>query len=77
MTEFSEKTSYKPEVKLDYVDDGGRSLCAKEAFRQLSHRFHGKGSGKKKTEKRSKKVEEELVRIDCFLLFLVKQLFRN
>jgi len=61
VTEFSEKTSYKPEVKLDYVDDGGRSLCAKEAFRQLSHRFHGKGSGKKKTEKRSKKVEEELL----------------
>lgn len=59
--EFSEKSSYRPEVKLDYVDDGGRSLCAKEAFRQLSHRFHGKGSGKKKTEKRSKKVEEELL----------------
>jgi hypothetical protein len=33
----------------------------KEAFRQLSHRFHGKGSGKKKTEKRQKKVEEEQV----------------
>ena len=31
----------------------------KEAFRHLSHRFHGKGSGKLKTEKRMKKVMEE------------------
>ncbi|KAI8788508.1 U4/U6.U5 tri-snRNP-associated protein 1 isoform X2, partial [Biomphalaria glabrata] len=61
ITEFKEKDSYKPDVKLDYVDDSGRNLSAKEAFRQLSHRFHGKGSGKKKTEKRSKKVEEELL----------------
>ena len=60
-TEFKEKTHYKPEVVLDYVDDSGRSLSQKEAFRQLSHRFHGKGSGKKKTEKRGKKVEEELL----------------
>jgi len=37
----------------------------KEAFRQLSHRFHGKGSGKKKTEKRQKKVEEEQVLCCC------------
>ncbi|KAG5285087.1 hypothetical protein AALO_G00033940 [Alosa alosa] len=34
-------------------------LTPKEAFRQLSHRFHGKGSGKMKTEKRMKKLEEE------------------
>ncbi|CAL1527625.1 unnamed protein product [Lymnaea stagnalis] len=61
ITEFKEKETYKPDVKLDYVDESGRNLCAKEAFRQLSHRFHGKGSGKKKTEKRSKKVEEELL----------------
>nr|KAH9509150.1 U4/U6.U5 tri-snRNP-associated protein 1 [Bulinus truncatus] len=61
ITEFKEKDSYKPDVKLDYVDDSGRNMCAKEAFRQLSHRFHGKGSGKKKTEKRGKKVEEELL----------------
>uniref|UniRef100_A0A0B7AR91 U4/U6.U5 tri-snRNP-associated protein 1 n=1 Tax=Arion vulgaris TaxID=1028688 RepID=A0A0B7AR91_9EUPU len=59
--EFKEKDLYKPEVKLDYVDESGRNMSAKEAFRQLSHRFHGKGSGKKKTEKRSKKIEEELL----------------
>ncbi|KAL8596327.1 hypothetical protein ACOMHN_062595 [Nucella lapillus] len=59
ITDFKEKNSYKPEIHLEYVDESGRSLNPKEAFRQLSHRFHGKGSGKKKTEKRQKKVEEE------------------
>ncbi|XP_041353215.1 U4/U6.U5 tri-snRNP-associated protein 1-like [Gigantopelta aegis] len=58
VSEFREKEGYKPEVRLQYVDDSGRSMNAKEAFRQLSHRFHGKGSGKKKTEKRQKKIEE-------------------
>ncbi|KAK3093097.1 hypothetical protein FSP39_011036 [Pinctada imbricata] len=57
--DFKEKDTYKPDVKLEYVDDSGRMLNEKEAFRQLSHRFHGKGSGKKKTEKRSKKLQEE------------------
>lgn len=59
VTDFKDKDSYKPEIRLEYVDDSGRVLNPKEAFRQLSHRFHGKGSGKKKTEKRQKKVEEE------------------
>lgn len=59
ITDFKEKDSYKPNFKLEYVDDAGRHMNQKEAFRQLSHRFHGKGSGKKKTEKRQKKVEEE------------------
>jgi U4/U6.U5 tri-snRNP-associated protein 1 len=57
--EFREKEGYKPEVKLEYVDEAGRTMTPKEAFRYLSHRFHGKGSGKKKLEKRLKKVEEE------------------
>lgn len=57
--EFKEKEGYRPDVKIDYVDESGRRLTPKEAFRQLSHRFHGKGSGKMKTEKRMKKLEEE------------------
>lgn len=61
LVDFKEKDTYKPDVKLEYVDDSGRNLTPKEAFRQLSHRFHGKGSGKKKTEKRMKKLEEENV----------------
>lgn len=57
--DFKEKDSYRPDVKIEYVDESGRKLTPKEAFRQLSHRFHGKGSGKMKTERRMKKLEEE------------------
>jgi len=59
--EFREKEGYRPEVKLEYVDEAGRTMTPKEAFRYLSHRFHGKGSGKKKLEKRIKKAEEDQV----------------
>ncbi|KAK8094438.1 SART-1 family protein [Apiospora hydei] len=50
---------YKPNVQLNYVDDHGRSLDQKEAFKHLSHQFHGKGSGKGKTDKYLKKIEDE------------------
>ncbi|KAH7157096.1 SART-1 protein [Dactylonectria macrodidyma] len=50
---------YKPNVELKYTDEHGRALDQKEAFKHLSHQFHGKGSGKGKTEKRLKKVEDE------------------
>lgn len=57
--EFREKDSYKPNIKLDYIDDDGHLLSEKEAFRYLSHKFHGKGPGKNKIEKRIKKAEQE------------------
>jgi len=60
-TSFAEKKGYKPEVNLEYLDDGGRAMNRKEAFRHLSHKFHGKGSGKIKTEKRQRKIAEEKV----------------
>lgn len=50
---------YRPDVKLQYHDEFGRSMGQKEAFKHLSHMFHGKGSGKQKTEKRLKKIEDE------------------
>ncbi|KXT12769.1 hypothetical protein AC579_663 [Pseudocercospora musae] len=50
---------YKPDVKLRYNDEYGREMNQKEAFKHLSHMFHGKGSGKQKTEKRLKKIEDE------------------
>ncbi|GJC82627.1 U4/U6.U5 tri-snRNP-associated protein snu66 [Colletotrichum liriopes] len=53
------KKHYKPNVELKYVDDHGRSLDQKEAFKHMSHQFHGKGSGKGKTDKLLKKIEEE------------------
>ncbi|KAF8588251.1 SART-1 protein [Ramaria rubella] len=50
---------YKPDVNIVYHDEFGRELTPKEAWKALSHRFHGKGSGKAKTEKRLKKIAEE------------------
>lgn len=57
--DFKEKDTYKPDVKLEYIDDSGRILTAKEAFRYLSHKFHGKGPGKNKVDKRMKKLDQD------------------
>lgn len=62
-SDFREKPGYKPNVKLEYIDDNNQKLTPKEAFRYLSHKFHGKGPGKNKIEKRLKKVEQEGVRL--------------
>jgi U4/U6.U5 tri-snRNP-associated protein 1 len=51
--------NYKPDVNIVYHDEFGRELDRKEAWKALSHKFHGKGSGKMKTEKRLKKIAEE------------------
>lgn len=40
--------------------------------RHLSHKFHGKGSGKLKSEKRAQKDEDKMVFDICFLLFVHK-----
>ena len=48
----------KIKLKIEYVDEIGRAKTEKEAFRDLSHRFHGKGSGKMKQEKRAKRLQE-------------------
>lgn len=50
---------YKPDVEIVYYDEHGRVLTPKESWKALSHKFHGKGSGKMKTEKRLKKIAEE------------------
>ncbi|KAG9315349.1 SART-1 family-domain-containing protein [Chiua virens] len=51
--------NYKPDVNIVYYDEFGRPLTPKEAWKALSHKFHGKGSGKMKLEKRLKKIAEE------------------
>ena len=58
MTEIFNR-EYKPDVQLKYVDEFGRSMNQKEAFKHLSHQFHGKGSGKQKTEKHLKKIDDD------------------
>jgi U4/U6.U5 tri-snRNP-associated protein 1 len=50
---------YKPDVEIKYYDEFGRELTPKEAWKALSHKFHGKGSGRMKTEKRLKKIADE------------------
>uniref|UniRef100_A0A1D1XKA5 U4/U6.U5 tri-snRNP-associated protein 1 n=1 Tax=Anthurium amnicola TaxID=1678845 RepID=A0A1D1XKA5_9ARAE len=48
------------EIRIERTDEFGRIMTPKEAFRMLSHKFHGKGPGKAKQEKRMKQYEEEL-----------------
>jgi U4/U6.U5 tri-snRNP-associated protein 1 len=50
---------YTPNIELKYVDEHGRQMNQKEAFKQLSHQFHGKGSGNTKTKKHLDKVDAE------------------
>ncbi|KAJ1855307.1 hypothetical protein GGH12_003855 [Coemansia sp. RSA 1822] len=50
---------YKPDVRLEYVDEAGRQLTTKEAYKQLSHAFHGHYSGKNKVDRVMKKHERE------------------
>ena len=52
-------TGYKPDVNIVYHDEHGRELTVKEAWKALSHKFHGKTPGKMKTEKKFKRIEEE------------------
>ncbi|GAA6012282.1 hypothetical protein JCM11491_007081 [Sporobolomyces phaffii] len=51
--------NYKPVVELKYHDEFGRDMTPKEAWKHLSHSFHGHGHGSKKTEKRLQKIENE------------------
>ncbi|KAF1978174.1 DNA binding protein-like protein SART-1 [Bimuria novae-zelandiae CBS 107.79] len=50
---------YKPTFELTHTDEHGRVLNEKEAFKLLSHQFHGKGSGNTKTKKHLDKIEQE------------------
>eukprot|EP00268_Persea_americana_P053406 TRINITY_DN603_c0_g1_i5.p1 TRINITY_DN603_c0_g1~~TRINITY_DN603_c0_g1_i5.p1 ORF type:complete len:989 (-),score=344.60 TRINITY_DN603_c0_g1_i5:362-3328(-) len=48
------------EIRIERTDEFGRIMTPKEAFRMISHKFHGKGPGKMKLEKKIKKYQEEL-----------------
>lgn len=47
-------------IKLDYKDRRGRDLTQEEAYRVLSYRFHAKGPGKKKMEKRLLSLKRDM-----------------
>ncbi|XP_057497500.1 SART-1 family protein DOT2-like isoform X1 [Actinidia eriantha] len=48
------------EIRIERTDEYGRILTPKEDFRLLSHKFHGKGPGKMKQEKRMRRYQEDL-----------------
>lgn len=48
------------DVKLQYVDDLGREMTPKEAFRRQCHIFHGKGPSRKRQEKQLLKTLAEV-----------------
>jgi U4/U6.U5 tri-snRNP-associated protein 1 len=50
----------KSEIRIDRRDEFGRIMTPKEAFRMISHKFHGIVPGKKKQEKRMKQYQQEL-----------------
>lgn len=51
--------TYNPQVKLSYRDDSGHELNTKEAFKYLSHQFHGLGPSKNKIDKRIRKQRQD------------------
>ncbi|TQV91473.1 hypothetical protein V2A60_008880 [Cordyceps javanica] len=53
------EANYKPKVELKYRDEHGRDLGTKDAFKHLSHHFHGKDSGNMKKQKLLKKIEDD------------------
>lgn len=50
-------------LRLEHRDEEGSLLTAKEAYKLLSHRFHGKGPGKGKQERLARKRVEEQRRV--------------
>ncbi|GMR59555.1 hypothetical protein PMAYCL1PPCAC_29750, partial [Pristionchus mayeri] len=56
---FIEKKDYNPELVIEYVDSKGREMDPKDAFREMSWKFHGKRPGKKQIEKRSNRMEKK------------------
>ena len=46
-------------IRIEHRDEYGRMITPKEAFRAMSHKFHGKPPGKNKQEKRLKRYLED------------------
>lgn len=56
----SSKSAAPSDIKLEYFDQFGNKLTSKEAYKELSRKFHGKGAGKGKLEKMKRRREETL-----------------
>merc|ERR1712150_138482 len=51
-----------PDIQLPYIGTDGKPMTMGDAFRSMSHIFHGKKPGKKNTEKRLRHHQEERIR---------------
>lgn len=51
-----------PEIQLTYTGTDGRPMTMSDAFRSMSHIFHGKKPGQKNTEKRLRHHQSERIR---------------
>ncbi|CUM49896.1 uncharacterized protein AC631_00834 [Debaryomyces fabryi] len=58
LSKVLDTSNYNPDVKLSYRDESGTELNTKEAFKYLSHKFHGVGPGKGKIDKKLKKMQQ-------------------
>jgi U4/U6.U5 tri-snRNP-associated protein 1 len=51
--------NYSPDIDIKYNDEFGRNLNHHEAWKRLSHIFHGKQPGQKKQEQRIQRIMDE------------------
>jgi U4/U6.U5 tri-snRNP-associated protein 1 len=51
--------NYSPDIEIKYTDEFGRTLNHHEAWKRLSHTFHGKQPGQKKQEQRIQRIMDE------------------
>lgn len=51
--------NYTPDIDIKYHDEFGRVLNPHEAWKRLSHQFHGKMPGQKKQNQRLQRIEDE------------------
>ncbi|CAH2351635.1 66 kDa U4/U6.U5 small nuclear ribonucleoprotein component [[Candida] railenensis] len=52
-TAVNKLKNYNPQVKLTYRDDDGNELSTKQAYKVLSHQFHGVGPSNSKSAKKN------------------------
>ncbi|KAI5967918.1 hypothetical protein CANMA_002686 [Candida margitis] len=51
--------SYNPKVELSYKDDEGKSLNTKQAYKHLSHKYHGMTTNQRLAKSRKKREKEK------------------
>lgn len=58
---YTSNNNYRPQVQLVYKDKDGHELLQKEAFKHLSHKFHGAKPGKADKHKAKKTEPSERI----------------